>query len=539
MVDAKGSWNGFSIARYRIDCEMLTLCIEEPVAGPIRPASPMFVLTDFDEGQVNIAHHDFGDDTRNIQNDDQVDVVSNASAAPKIEPASSVEIIEHPRRVNLRPNARPRSPVRESAQAGRRSNSQDEKRQSFHAKFRQRLSAAGIDHGIQDFASEALNRSFKTNAEAKLRQPWAPIVKKLQQSRWSMTITRPTPTQERVSVDIVIIHLYNGGKNDKSRHTDTEMHMNQQQAASFSARDEAGSTKRTVPGRLNAVMQQRPILPLTEDRNDAVKNKGSQNWSWDSDTVQQCGPHCEVIDVGFNIAGASPEHSDIEIAAKELNTYLQDLRDQIQTPVLFVGLGLGSLIAMRCLSTASRDSPPERVLSCTAGFFMLGDCLVSRDNYTRALRSLYGSEIEKISIDNLFDCAFEEPGDFLQRGMFARVLEDETVAEKRPSIGVASTASHQIPFPIVQVLSPEDGGVSIARGLRNRFGGSIRTVFMPKKFETTRRFYGQDEEHFRQFMTLIRSTLSANPLIRAAAAGPNATKTTIRTGVDVNSRFRW
>ncbi|KAL6710652.1 hypothetical protein ACN47E_007709 [Coniothyrium glycines] len=511
---------------------------EDPVREPTQPASPVFVLTDFDDGQAQIAHQDFAIDEPKMPNGDRAAITTDHGAQLFVS-APGLKAAERLTETNLRPDARSRPPGRGSS-SEKRSHSQDEKRQSLGSKFRRRLSTAGVEHGAQDFPREIVNRSFKSNADAKLRQPWAPVLKKLQRSRWTMAINRPVPAQERTVADIVIVSLCNTTHVSKSNPADLEAHLIQRPAVTTDSKQEAGSTKQTVPRRINAAIHQLPVLPFTEDRTETVQNKSGRHWSWDLDILQHYVPNCEIMDVSFDTTGTPPDPNDFEIAAEELNTYLQDLRGQTRTPIMFVGLNLGSLIVIRCLSAASRHSTSERVLSCTAGLYMFTECLVSRDSCLRASEPLCSNEGDKNLIDKLFDLATKRTvSDFLKKDMFARVLEDETLGEKRLSIGDASWADSKIAFPIVQFLSPDDDQVSVKGGLKTMFGGSIRTESLKQKFEPTRRFYGQDEEQFRHFMTLIQSTLSANPLLRAAATGPNATNKAIRAGVDVNSRYRW
>ena len=357
------------------------------------------------------------------------------------------------------------------------------------------------------------------------------------------------------TVDIVIVYVYNSAVCDKARDRDADLDVFRYHPDSEATRSQSVSVMKFKRAQTDLGKQSRPTLPnifgptsspkKPQQWTDFTRDQtGSVNWLQDHDMLRKHMPGSRIITVGFDIFPVLSSPPNYESAARQLIEHLQDCREQVQVPIIFLGHTLGGMMIIQGLVL-----PPlkgfftDEILACTAGVFLFSQFMASPESHARKMADLYDLKAsDKIFSDPSENPTMERLSKSARRGLFSSHPRDRDLP-KGPPRRKHSRAHIQrvaIGFPITHILAQDDNQSTGSQTLSTFLGAPVRTVSIGKTFGNSMRFPSAEDADFLRIVLLMQSALNTCRLLYATAAREiGKVDSLIRAGINPNLRDRW
>jgi len=327
-------------------------------------------------------------------------------------------------------------------------------------------------------------------------------------------ILHPPEVKPSHSVDIVVVYLFNGAKEDSDLALfEVHEHVGQAEKESSSKREHVEVERE--PKSESAVDPGQPASPTKKDGNfltptsardyfttkDAARigsatlskitpkadpvSKGkvaspdillkskplsmpTVNWLRDPTMLPKAIPEARIISVGFDIRDAFDAPIDLEAAAAQLSETLAEVRLNCSArPILFIGHGYGGIFIEQALvKGACGDETSKPILETTSGAFFFSCPVLGFDETRTLLAKLYeipvdaplftsivpsSAKLRKLT-DEFNQKVMQE--DAHKRNEPADQAEAESHAHK--DTAHCGRASRRTGFPIIQYISAEE-----------------------------------------------------------------------------------
>ena len=351
------------------------------------------------------------------------------------------------------------------------------------------------------------------------------------------------------AMDIVMVYLYSSALCEGSSDPDADLNLFRQEEKPDIKRSTVEATpeqtiRRAKTDLANAPRQILPLFTKVQDRIEARRSeRRPASWLQDQDMLQKQFPGCRIILVGFEISSVLSNQSAFVSAAKQLNEYLQVLRNDQQPPIALLGHSLGGMLILQALVSASPDTnSPNSILSQVAGVFLFSCCITSPDRCARLLNEVSGVRVNEKALGDLFNSpAMKQLSKLAKSKLFIHQPHVRPVSESARHNNQCSRDVRKIAigFPITQVFGRGDEQGPNGDSLGGFLGTSIRTVTMCRDAAHALRFSTACDVDFVRVTVLLRSKFQTSRLLRAALTKDiKDVETLLRAGTTPNLRDR-
>ncbi|KAI8934165.1 hypothetical protein NX059_008918 [Plenodomus lindquistii] len=359
---------------------------------------------------------------------------------------------------------------------------------------------------------------------------------------WRMRTRVSGPSKGPVSVDIVLVHLYNSTKSrDQDNDLDVFQHFKATEVKDNAVPTHTVQRARTDLGRQSQKVNQDDLASREIPTDHQVQ---TVDWLQDHDMLRKHMPESRIILVGFDVVNNLSLVPDYETAAGQLLEYLQNQREHHNTPIILTGHALAGLIVIQALAlTSIKGSRAANVLAKTAGAFLFSCSISCPLGRARKLAEMYGAKsTDKLFSDQSGSSSMDRLSQLAKKGLFSTLHRERDVYEGPASKRSLPSSDTQIVigYPLTQFYTKDDDQRFDSLTLGTFLGTPVRTVTLNKRFDNALRFTGCEDPDFLRLMLLMNSCLHTFQLLHAAAVGDTRRlNEVLGAGANPNLRDRW